>query len=395
MPYSHESNTIFVNGSNEDFCLSSGQSLLTAFSNFAERAHSELSDPDYNMLKAEQADGLKDIIRDYKIILNWLGVKSGTINDDQRKYWGRTWVSYCAEGKAPSIELGDTFKQYQEWAKEENWEVIPLTDEIRRVMDRMLATDKKIAEKAGNYNLTPNKDAVDRIFLKILSSFKEMATKPAASKGVQKDWDQIKQWIGSVTGEFNEIEKQKWFDTCRSYFSLGNASSSKLNTLFQESRKRGTKEYWPTISLSPEIIQTLNRVFIPSEAVTMIKGLRPELKQALDQMFAPNVTITSDATSAAKNLREHTTQNLQVALSRLDTKEKRLAFIRFIGGICLFVFGLFKAEWNNDLGWGIFFGEGGLIVMLSIWGGIILAIANALRLWTGFYEWLNGKQSQN
>lgn len=98
------------------------------------------------------------IIADYNAALTFLGVESREqIGTDQHEKWARAFESYLGEGKAPSPELAPAFARFKAWVKAiyrtlRNLNV-ELTDDVRAVFDRLLATDQEItqAESSMDY----------------------------------------------------------------------------------------------------------------------------------------------------------------------------------------------------------------------------------------------------
>lgn len=131
---------------------------------------------------ARQPDAPADIVADFDTVLKWFGVTRDqwytmTLND-KRKYheqWARGNEAYLFEGKAPSAELQPIFGRFRAWmisvyqhligeerasanyqqklADAAGEDVNLLTDEVRAVMDRLLATNEEIvqAETARNF----------------------------------------------------------------------------------------------------------------------------------------------------------------------------------------------------------------------------------------------------
>jgi hypothetical protein len=90
---------------------------------------------------------------DVQIILGWMNVAS--VNDvtrEQHEKWAETFEQYLMEGKAPSVELRGAFQRFSAWLKaiyDGVRRTLPraaINDDIRGVMDRLLATDEQIAE---------------------------------------------------------------------------------------------------------------------------------------------------------------------------------------------------------------------------------------------------------
>ncbi len=98
---------------------------------------------------ANVPQALKD---DLGTVLRWLGVdKAEDIGTPQHEQWARAFEQYLAEGKAPSHALARAFEAFKQWmlAIYRSLRQIdsPLNDDIRAVMDRMLATDREIADR--------------------------------------------------------------------------------------------------------------------------------------------------------------------------------------------------------------------------------------------------------
>ena len=107
--------------------------------------------------------------KDRKTLLEYAGIENWeSATPEQRRAahekWAEAAETYILEGHAPSIELKKVFARFKEWLREvykkiqRSENMIPLTDEVRGVFDRMLATEQQIAEKQyaeGYYNKLP------------------------------------------------------------------------------------------------------------------------------------------------------------------------------------------------------------------------------------------------
>lgn len=73
--------------------------------------------------------------------------------------WARGFETYLMEGNAPSLALADAFARFKAWLVRIYQTAIglnvTLTPEIRDVMDRMLATEREIAEARAEQSMTP------------------------------------------------------------------------------------------------------------------------------------------------------------------------------------------------------------------------------------------------
>lgn len=128
---------------------------------------------------ASQPNAPAQIVEDMNTFLKWAGVKdpatwNGMTLDQQRKYherWAESIEQYVMEGKAPSVELQPLMRRFATWLKSvygsikqmlagrPDAEQTPLNDDIRRVMDRMLATDEQIAQANEVAGLVPDVEA--------------------------------------------------------------------------------------------------------------------------------------------------------------------------------------------------------------------------------------------
>lgn len=98
------------------------------------------------------------VVQDYAAILKWLGVESRqAISRDHHEQFARGFEAYLMEGKAPSVALQNAFARFKAWLVSIYRRLsalnVELTDEIRGVFDRLVATDEAIqaAEESQNY----------------------------------------------------------------------------------------------------------------------------------------------------------------------------------------------------------------------------------------------------
>jgi hypothetical protein len=98
----------------------------------------------------------KALLADYNALLKWMGVASrDDVTLEQHEQFARGFEAYLMEGKAPSLELREAFARFRAWLlgiyRTLRGLNVQLTDEVRKVFDRMLASDQAIleAEAAG------------------------------------------------------------------------------------------------------------------------------------------------------------------------------------------------------------------------------------------------------
>jgi hypothetical protein len=99
---------------------------------------------------AQAQDAPQQIRDDYQALLDWFGVESrDQIGTDQHEQFARGFEAYLMEGKAPSQETRALFARFRVWLTAIYRTLtrlnVTLTDDVRRVMDRMLASDEQIA----------------------------------------------------------------------------------------------------------------------------------------------------------------------------------------------------------------------------------------------------------
>ena len=103
---------------------------------------------------ANQKGARVGIKRDWAAVQKWLGVKKGAkIATAQHERFARAVEQWLMEGRAPSIELMPSFQRFTTWIlgayktlKNKYFKDVDLNDDIRLVLDRMVATDKQIRQ---------------------------------------------------------------------------------------------------------------------------------------------------------------------------------------------------------------------------------------------------------
>jgi hypothetical protein len=133
----------------------------------------------------EVSDGERSIAEDFGKVLDWMGVKS-TPEMSAADHWAylsleekrphhesfaRGFEAYAFEGKSPSLELTKMFQTFRSWLVNVYKAMlksinagksdiagalkVELSDEVRGVMDRMLATNEEIATAEAARNMGP------------------------------------------------------------------------------------------------------------------------------------------------------------------------------------------------------------------------------------------------
>ena len=133
------------------------------------------------MAAAENAS--ERMVKDADNVLKWFGIKGETAEDrraawsamsvdQQRQYhekYAESFEQYLFEGKAPSVELRDSFRTFRQWLTHVYKSIskfllghdgAKLNDEVRGIFDRMLATEEQIKqaeESSGLYQFFTEK----------------------------------------------------------------------------------------------------------------------------------------------------------------------------------------------------------------------------------------------
>lgn len=115
--------------------------------------------------------GLKD---DMATVLKWLEVdKAEDIGVAQHEKWAQGFEQYLSEGRAPSKALAAVFERFKDWLKTvyQNMRQLgaPVNDEIRGVMDRMLANDRDIAQMIADLPPRAKEDAIRGAIANVIS----------------------------------------------------------------------------------------------------------------------------------------------------------------------------------------------------------------------------------
>lgn len=109
---------------------------------------------------AAAKDAAPQIRSDLDALLKWFGVESADqIGVDQHEQFARGFEAYLGEGKAPTPELQSVFSQFKQWIlgvyrSLRNLDV-ELTDDVRGVFDRMLASQEEIEAAQARVGFEP------------------------------------------------------------------------------------------------------------------------------------------------------------------------------------------------------------------------------------------------
>lgn len=131
----------------------SGKANLSTF--LHESGHAFLE-----MMRRDAEAGHAQTAADLAVLDQWLGRAPGAdYTTEQLEQFARGFEAYLREGKAPSSKLEAAFLAFESWLKFVYRTLrgldVELTDEVRGVMDRMLASDEEIQKQAENAAALP------------------------------------------------------------------------------------------------------------------------------------------------------------------------------------------------------------------------------------------------
>lgn len=155
--------TLLKNADLSTFLHESGHFFLEVQADIANKLQQEADIFGRDTLKP----GERQILNDSDALLRWFGVESlaewyNLDFEEKRAYhekFARGFEAYLFEGKAPSIELQGLFQRFRAWLVSVYRELknlnVELTDEVRGVFDRMLATNEQITLAEQGRSMMP------------------------------------------------------------------------------------------------------------------------------------------------------------------------------------------------------------------------------------------------
>jgi hypothetical protein len=169
--------------------------------------------------------GEQAVLKDTQVLLDWFGVQ--TIDEwfnlpmeQKRSYheqFARGFEAYLFEGKAPSIELQGMFQRFRAWLlrvyKDLKALNVELTDEVRGVMDRMLATTEQIELAEKGRSMLPLFTAPEQAGMTTeeFAAYQDLGTQATqdAVEDLQGRTLRDMQWMRNARGrEVKRLQKQ-------------------------------------------------------------------------------------------------------------------------------------------------------------------------------------------
>jgi hypothetical protein len=149
------------------FIHESGHFFLEVQADLAARIQARISAGE------DVTDGERQIVADMGRILDWFGIQGdpqmsaldtwvAMSLEEKREHhesWARGFERYVMEGKAPSLELQTLFARFRAWLVSVYKTLaglnVEISDDVRQVMNRMLASDQAIAEAQDARTMGP------------------------------------------------------------------------------------------------------------------------------------------------------------------------------------------------------------------------------------------------
>jgi len=159
--------SLFAGADLSTFIHESGHFFLEVQLDLAARIQAEID------AGAQVTEGERSIVTDATTLLNWFGIKGSETTSPLTEWFAlglegkrphhekfaRGFEAYAFEGNAPSLELQSMFQKFRAWLlsvyKELKALRVELTDDVRGVMDRMLASTQAIQEAEAARRLGP------------------------------------------------------------------------------------------------------------------------------------------------------------------------------------------------------------------------------------------------
>lgn len=178
-----------------------GQANLTTF--LHESGHAFLE-----MLTRDAEAGHEGSAQDVTILREWLGAPVGQpLTTEQLETFARGFEAYLMEGKAPSEELRGVFANIKAWMKHVYRSLLqlqaPLTDEVRGVFDRLLASDDAIAQAKQKSQAVPLFEGEGRV-RELWAKAEEEAQARLERESIQSFRRAVRDHLEEVRGQVDE-----------------------------------------------------------------------------------------------------------------------------------------------------------------------------------------------
>jgi hypothetical protein len=165
-----------------------------------ETAHAWLKEM-FEHVRENEATLSERYIKDWLVVSEWLNISPDqtALTTEQHEKFARGFEVYLYEGKAPSEGLRKVFRIVRRWLTRIYPDVkmlgVEISNEVRMVMDRMLATEEEIAaaQKAVGYEpLVANIEGLSPEVVAKIKDLQDRAHEEAVSVLLKKQMDELK-----------------------------------------------------------------------------------------------------------------------------------------------------------------------------------------------------------
>ncbi len=215
--------SVFENADWSSVIHESGHFFLEVQADLAARIDAQIREG------ASVSDGERQILADMNTALDWMGVKDSPEAsaltqwlamplDEKRsmhEQFARGWEAYAFEGKAPSMELRGVFQRFSAWLKQVYRSLknlnVTLTDEVRGVFDRMIATEDQIREAEQVRAMGPLFTDAGGMEAEQWAKYQELGKKPTqdATEALQARALKDMKWLDNAKSKkLKELQKE-------------------------------------------------------------------------------------------------------------------------------------------------------------------------------------------
>lgn len=220
----------------------------------------------HEFVQAGKAEGKYG--EDWKILSKWLGVEevATKITREQHETFARGFEAYMREGKAPSEGLRGVFSRFRKWLtrlyKDPAILGVNLTDDVRGVMDRMVASEDEIAFANAQSGMDIGRDIsglppeVQAKIRDLADKAHEQAVSTLFRKQLKETTEEHKAFIATETDkarkaaekEVAELPEQMAMDSVKRSFKKDakTVATAFLNT--EDPMKDRAKESWEVLA---------------------------------------------------------------------------------------------------------------------------------------------------
>lgn len=311
----------------------------------------------FEFLQADAKDGHEQSIKDLNKIREWVGAKEGEeLSVDHLETFARGFEARLREGKAPAAGLEGAYRAFSSWLKYVYRSIkglnVDLTDDMRGVMDRLVASDKEIEKAATSSGLDPAMPDDPKYMAKFQEAIEASKAKLERDairefqRTVGEERSKVKEDVESKTKadqEYNTLEVLKTGKRLDGGTVPEEIAGKKLSReALEESGYKGRK--WNAISeaggLDPEEAAPYFGYDSADEMLTKLEAKRSRGKEVADEtdrrmsekypdadiaMMSEKAVKAVHETPAVENLLWHDALTAAKKLGREDVKTQREA----------------------------------------------------------------------